>query len=162
MSDWGGSHNPVATMYSGNDLIEPGGNPTEIAAATKKLVPTIDLDGLPAYVKTVFPPSFPIPPSYNWLLGNLTLSATGGTTVSTTVDSSTDLSQTPLSTIATYDSNFGQTIAPVAPYGTVDAAYQAVQSFLAGTALTAAQKAAITVTNVDPVASLPSSRTRSP
>jgi beta-glucosidase len=55
-----------------------------------------------------------------------------------------------LSTVATYDANFGQTIAPIAPYGTVDAAYQAVESFLAAgnTALTAAQKAAISVTNV--------------
>ena len=135
-------------MYSGNDLIEPGGNPTEIAAATKKLVPTVDLDGLPAYVKTVFPPSFPFPPSYSWNFGNLTPSATGGTIISTTVDASTDLSQTPLSTTATYDSNFGQTIAPIAPYGTVDAAYQAVESFVTGTALSTAQKAGISVTDV--------------
>jgi beta-glucosidase len=148
MSDWGGSHNPVATMYAGNDLIEPGGNPTEIASAIKQLTPTIDLDGLPAYSKIVFAAFGST--SYNFNLGNLTLSATGATSLSTTVDSSTDLSKTPLSNVTTYDANFNQTIAPIAPYGTVDAAYQAVESFLSSsnTALTTAQKAAITVTDV--------------
>lgn len=51
MTDWGGSHDPVAAVYSGNDLIEPGGSPSNIITSFKKVAPTIDLDGLPVYNK---------------------------------------------------------------------------------------------------------------
>ena len=46
MSDWGGSHSAVASMYSGNDLIEPGGNPNEVINATTQTAPTINISGL--------------------------------------------------------------------------------------------------------------------
>ena len=41
-------------------------------------------------------------PSYSWNLGGFVLSANGGTTISSTVDSSTDLSKVQ-SSIVTYD-----------------------------------------------------------
>ena len=37
MSDWGGSHGAVASMYAGNDLIEPGNNQAEVINATIKV-----------------------------------------------------------------------------------------------------------------------------
>ena len=46
MSDWGGT-TTRATVYSGNDLIEPGGTPAEITAPVTH--PTIDVHGLPVY-----------------------------------------------------------------------------------------------------------------
>ncbi len=45
MSDWGGSHDTVATMYAGNDLIEPGNAPQNVINATIKVPPTIDVSG---------------------------------------------------------------------------------------------------------------------
>ena len=53
MSDWGGSHGAVASMYSGNDLIKPGNNPAGVINATKKVTHTIDVAGLPVYTTTV-------------------------------------------------------------------------------------------------------------
>ncbi|SEN94557.1 glycoside hydrolase family 3 protein [Actinacidiphila rubida] len=149
MTDWGGSHNPVATMYSGNDLIEPGGNTSEIVNSLKKVAPTVDIDGLPAYNKTtiVYAGVYTFT-NWNLKLGGLTLAADGSTTVSTTVDGSTDLSRTPLSGVTTTDAINNQTFTPNPRFTSVDDAYQAVQSFLSGTALSAAQKAAITVTGV--------------
>jgi hypothetical protein len=81
--------------------------------------------------------------SYSWQTGGFVLSATGSQTISTTVDQSTDLSQTPLS-----GTTSGGTFTPNAKYTSVDAAYHAVTTLLAGNALNAAQKAAISITNV--------------
>jgi beta-glucosidase len=148
MTDWGGSHNPVATMYSGNDLIEPGGNPSEIINSIKKVPPTVDIDGLPAYNKTTItfgPYTFT---NWNLQLGGLALAAGGGAGISTTVDASTDLSRTPLSGVTTTDAINNQTFTPNPKFTSVDDAYKAVQAFLSGTALTAAQKAAISITNI--------------
>src|SRR4051794_5618633 len=146
MSDWGGSHSPTGSMYSGNDLIEPGGNPDEVIDATKKVTPTIDVTGLPAYNATVLSFgsfSFSV---YAWSVGSLSLSASGDQTISTTVDGSTDLSQVPLSGNTGADGTF----TPNKPYGSVDAAYKAVTALLTNpsTGLSADQKAGITITNV--------------
>jgi len=92
MTDWGGSHGAVATMYSGNDLIMPGNNPAEVINATKKVPPTIDVAGPPVYTTTVRTSGL----RYSWQFGGLALSATGGETISTTVDSTTDLSNPPV------------------------------------------------------------------
>jgi beta-glucosidase len=149
MTDWGGSHNPVATMYAGNDLIEPGGNTSEIVNSIKKVAPTVDIDGLPAYNKsTIVYGGVYTFTNWNLKTGGLVLAAGGATSVSTTVDASTDLSRTPLSGVTTTDAINNQTFTPNPKFTSVDDAYQAVQTFLAGTALTAAQKAAITVTGV--------------
>ncbi|MEV6846767.1 glycoside hydrolase family 3 N-terminal domain-containing protein [Actinoplanes sp. NPDC051411] len=150
MTDWGGSHGAVATMYAGNDLIMPGNNPDEVINAAKKVTPTIDVAGLPAYNKTIRVRNGTTTTSYSWRTGNLTLAATGTQTVSTTVDSHTDLSQVPLSgTTATNAA--GQTVfTPNPPFTSVQDAYTAVTALLApdSTALTADQKSAITVTGV--------------
>ncbi|WP_172832232.1 glycoside hydrolase family 3 protein [Nakamurella panacisegetis] len=144
MTDWGGNHGAVATMYAGNDLIEPGGNQGEIINNLKKVDATIDYDGMPAYNKTVSPTRT----SYSLTLGGLTLAApaSSSTTIVTNVGPDTDLSQTPLSTVTTTDVINNQTVAPVAVYGTVANAYAQVQATLA--ALSATQRAAIVVSNV--------------
>ena len=146
MSDWGGSHSATASMYAGNDLIEPGGNPDEVIDATKKVTPTLDVTGLPAYSATILSfGSFSFT-SYAYAAGSLALSATGDQTITTTVNSSTDLSKTPLSGTTGSSGTF----TPNAPYGTVDAAYKAVTALLANPSngLSADQKAGIALTNV--------------
>ncbi len=146
MSDWGGSHGATASMYAGNDLIMPGNNPGEVVNAAKKVTPTIDVSGLPAYNKTVRGTQT----SYAWSLGNFSLAVAGSQTVSTTVDAGTDLSRTPLSGTTSTNAAGKTVFTPNERFASVQDAYAAVQALLApaGTALTAAQKAAITVTNV--------------
>ena len=144
MTDWGGNHNAVATMYSGNDLIEPGGNQAEIINNMLKVAPIFDSSGLLAYNKSITATRT----SYTLSTGGLTLAppATATTTIVTNVDSSTVLTGTPLSTVTTTDAINNQTVAPVPVYGTVAGAYAAVQTTLA--ALSATQRAAIVVSNV--------------
>ena len=145
MSDWGGSHNPVATMYAGNDLIEPGGNPGEILNNLETVPPTLDYNGLPAVTKSVYT-AFGFT-GYGLSLGGITLDANGDQTFTSTVNSGTDLSKVPLSTTVTYDANFNATTTPLAPYGSVAAAYASVTAALNNTSeFPAAQKAAVTVT----------------
>ena len=91
MSDWGGSHGATASMYAGNDLIMPGNNPDEVINAAKKVTPAIDITGLPAYNKTIRVRNGATTVSWSWRLGNLTLTASGDQTVSTTVDEQTAL-----------------------------------------------------------------------
>ncbi|SOD73590.1 beta-glucosidase [Jatrophihabitans sp. GAS493] len=148
MSDWGGSHSAVASMYSGNDLIEPGGNPNEVINATKQVTPQFDLNGLPVYNKTTQTFGTFSFTSYAFSLGSLTLSATGDKTFATTVDSSTDLSKAPLSGSTTTDAGGHQVFTPNPKFTSVDEAYQATIALLAGTAFNATQKAAITISNV--------------
>jgi beta-glucosidase len=143
MSDWGGSHNPVATMYAGNDLIEPGNNPTEILANLKKVTPDLDVTGLPVLTTSTYA-AFGFT-SNAWSLGGFTLDAAGAETISTTVDARTDLSKIQ-SAVTTVDASGNATTKPRGPYASVADAYADVQALLGGTALTAAQKAAITVT----------------
>ncbi|MET8137709.1 glycoside hydrolase family 3 N-terminal domain-containing protein [Streptomyces sp. NPDC005251] len=145
MTDWGGAHGATNTMYSGNDLIEPGGRPSDIVNAIIKATPTVDINGLPAYTKTVRSTGVT---SYSFQFGGLTPAAGGQAGITSTVDSSTDLSKAPLSGTTTIDAINNQTYTTYPKYASVDDAYQAVQDLLASTALTAAQKAAITVSNV--------------
>ncbi|MFJ9041592.1 glycoside hydrolase family 3 protein [Streptomyces sp. NPDC102406] len=146
MSDWGGAHGATATMYSGNDLIEPGGKPSDIVDATLRTPPTLDLTGLPVITRTVRKGTGST--SYAVRLGALTLAAGGTTTVSTTVDASTDLSGTPLSGTTTIDAINNRTHTADPGPTSVDDAYRAVRTRLASSALTPAQKAAIRVTDV--------------
>ncbi|WP_051274956.1 glycoside hydrolase family 3 protein [Cellulomonas sp. URHD0024] len=147
MTDWTSVNQatPLGTQYAGNDLIEPGNNPGEIINTIKKVTPTVDLNGMPAYTKNLLHFGTFTFTSWQWQLGGFGLSATGDQTVATRVDSTTDLSQVPLSGVSD-----GGVFTPVAPYGTVQAAYDAVNALLApaNTALTPAQKAGITVTDV--------------
>jgi len=138
MSDWGGSHSAVASMYSGNDLIMPGNSPDDVITATKKVDPTIDITGLPAYNLTTGRRT-----SYIWALGSLTLSATGSQTVTTTVNQSTDLSKVPIS-----GTTSGGVFTPNPVFASVNDAYQAVTTLLNSNALSADQKAAIRISDV--------------
>ena len=146
MSDWTGTGptGPVAAQYAGNDLIMPGLNSTEVLAALEKVAPAVDVNGLFA-VNTTSIPSINYQTYSLTGLGGLTLAADGAQTFTSTVNAGTDLSGTPLSTITTYDAAFNPTTAAV-PYGTVQNAYNSIATLLGSTALTAAQKAAITLT----------------
>ncbi len=143
MTDWGGSHGAVATMYSGNDLIMPGNNPAEVINGLKKVEPTIDVAGLPVYTKQVLTFGTFTFTRWSFEFGGFTLSATGSETISTTVDGSTDLSDPQSGEIT--DSG----LVPVS-YGSVDDAYQATMALLdpSNNAFNAAQRAAISITNV--------------
>jgi beta-glucosidase-like glycosyl hydrolase len=142
MSDWGGSHSATATMYAGNDLIEPGGAPQNIINAIEKQAPAIDVAGLPIYTKTVTTTRT----SYSWQFGGLTPSATGAETITTTIDGNTDLSKQPASGTATIDAINNQTFVADPKLATVNDAYNYVTALLNGSALTTAQKAGITIT----------------
>jgi beta-glucosidase-like glycosyl hydrolase len=138
MSDWSGSHNPVATMYAGNDLIEPGQRPTEISMNVRKTEPTLDITGLPVLAATVIP-QFGYA-DYNWSFGGLALNPLGAQTIATTVNSTTNLSNV-VSTVFN-----GAVLTHRGPYASVADAYDDVRSLLDGPALSEAQKDAITVT----------------
>ncbi|RZS91575.1 beta-glucosidase [Motilibacter rhizosphaerae] len=145
MTDWGGSHGAANTMYAGNDLIMPGNNPGEVVNAAKKVTPTLDVDGLPAYTRTLRGTSY----RYTWSTGNFTLSGSGTQTISTRVDGTTDLSH-PVSGTTTTDATGKPVLTPNAGFASVDGAYQAVQAEIASTAhgLSADQRAGITLTDV--------------
>ncbi|MFJ7949158.1 glycoside hydrolase family 3 protein [Streptomyces sp. NPDC096354] len=147
MSDWGGSHGALTSMYAGNDLIEPGGNPAEVINAIKQVAPAIDISGLPTYNKRTRSNG---QVSYTWQFGGLIPSADGGTAVTTTVDRNTDLSQVPQSGATVTDAINNQVFTPNAKFTSVDDAYGAVTALLdpSSTALSAAQKAAISITGV--------------
>ena len=146
MTDWGAGPRTGASqvMYAGNDLIEPGNNADEIINGIKKVAPTIDQSGLPAYNKTVTTTRT----SYSWKFNGFTPNAAGTETLSATVDGTTNLTGVPISGTTTRDAINNETFTPNAPLGTVQKAYEEVQAQLAGTALNATQKAAITVTDV--------------
>ncbi|MCL1841517.1 MAG: glycoside hydrolase family 3 C-terminal domain-containing protein, partial [Propionibacteriaceae bacterium] len=137
MTDWGGSHDPIATMYAGNDLIEPGGAPQNIE---NNLVnnTTTDIDGLPVR-------SINTRGAWSWSLGNFTLSASGATTLTNHVDASV-IGKTAAST-----SSSTASAATGAPYASVQDAYNWVSGVVAnptGYGLTATQGAAIAITDV--------------
>jgi beta-glucosidase len=148
MTDWGAGPRTGAlgVMYAGNDLIEPGNNQAEIINAILKVAPTIDVSGLPVYNKLTTLSNNRT--SYQWSFGGLTPSATGTETIATTVDSTTDLTTTPLSGSTVRNTINNETYTPNAPYASVQAAYADVTALLASSALTTAQKAGITVSDV--------------
>lgn len=158
MTDWGGDHNPVASMYAGNDLIEPG--PSDILGTTIDNPPALDVDGLPVRMAGgggpgpggPGGPGGPSGPS--WSLAGLVLSATGAKTVVATIDA-TVVGQTPQSGTSTFDmATFTSTFTPNPAYTSLQAAYDQVVATIADpvtAGLTAAQAAevaagAITVT----------------
>jgi beta-glucosidase len=147
MTDWGAGPRTgaVGVMYAGNDLIEPGNNAGEIINNTLRVAPAIDVAGLPVYNRLTTQSNNRT--TYQWSFNGLTPSATGTEVISTTVDADTDLSQ-PLSGSTVRNTINNETFTANAPYASVQAAYQDVTSLLAGSALTAAQKAGITVTDV--------------
>ncbi|WP_211289484.1 glycoside hydrolase family 3 protein [Luteimicrobium subarcticum] len=142
MSDWGGSHDATATMYAGNDLIEPGNAPQNIINAIIKQSPTIDVNGMPVYNKTVTTTRT----SYTWSFNGITPSATGTQSFATTVDGSTDLSQVPASGTTTVDVINNQTFAANAKFTSVDDAYK--QAVASQTNLTTAQKAGVVISDI--------------
>ncbi len=150
MSDWGSVPRAglANALYSGNDLVEPGNTPAEVFNACKQMAPTIDISGLPVYNQTrsILTLAF----RWTWTLGSLTLTPTGNETFTKTVDASTDLSKAPASMITTVDSINNATYQQHPAFKSVDEAYREVMSYLdpGSAALTATQKAAITVTNV--------------
>ncbi|MFI7361293.1 hypothetical protein ACIBO4_03965 [Streptomyces sp. NPDC050149] len=114
------------------------------------MAPTTDVTGLPVYNKSVIAFGDFNMATYTWQNGSFVLSGTGDTTLTTTVDSRTDLSQVPLSGETVRDAYNNQVFTPHAKYASVDAAYRAVAALLepSDTALPAAQKAAISLTDV--------------
>ena len=152
MTDWTGvgQSGVIPTLYSGNDLIEPGNNPDEVINSLRKVDATIDVSGLPAYVKTSQTFGTFVWTTYAWKLGSLTLSSSGAQTLTTTVDS-TNYATAPLSGENQRDAINNEVFVANEPYASVDAAYQDVQSFLSASssALSADQKAAITLSGVE-------------
>ncbi|MDR1152535.1 MAG: glycoside hydrolase family 3 C-terminal domain-containing protein, partial [Bifidobacteriaceae bacterium] len=121
MTDWGGVRAGIVNcMYAGNDLIMPGNNANQVIQATKPTQATIGANGLIAYTTSTYIGVT----TYAWSTGSLVLSATGASTITTPI-----------------------TAAPTG-FTSVDAAYRDVVAALADpeNGLTAAQKAAITVT----------------
>lgn len=152
MTDWGGIRAGIInTMYAGNDLIEPGGAPAEPVNQIRKNPPQIDLNGLPVLNQIIYT-SWNNYTVSSWSFNGITPAADGAETVSTTVDSSTDLSQTPASMVTTFDAVFNPTSVRHAKYASVAEAYAEVKGFLddAGEsgALTASQAAAVTLSDV--------------
>ncbi|MFD0685978.1 glycoside hydrolase family 3 protein [Actinomadura fibrosa] len=151
MTDWGGAHGATDTMYSGNDLIEPGTNPDEVVTASKKVLPTIDVAGLPAYTKYQVDLGggrlYTL--RYAWKNGSLVPSPSGSESVTTTVDSRTDLSKTPLSSASIQVLATGQTKTVAnPPLHSVDEAYKAITAVLADGAVDTTTKASIAISNV--------------
>jgi Glycosyl hydrolase family 3 N terminal domain len=158
MTDWGANYDTRGTVYSGNDLIEPGADAAQVTDLTVRPVdPTWDLAGLPV-LRTASRVSLGNPIGVNlWSWGTFVPAPGGSVTYSRTVDSTTDLAQTPASgSVTGVDINFaGGTLTPLAPWGTVDNAYRWVTAQLDPAAptdptyikyLTPENKAAITVT----------------
>jgi len=138
----------LVTQYSGNDLIMPGNNPAEVLAVLRRTPVDVDVAGLPVVdVQTRETTGDPVV-SYRWALGQLALSADGGTTVSTRVDAQA-ITADPRSTRTDVNVFANETTTPVAPFSTVQEAYDFTTGLLAGDALSPAQRAAVAVTDVE-------------
>ena len=143
MTDWGANYNPVANRLLRQRHDRARGNPAQITVATTKTAPKLDVTGLPVVAETSIPAfQYHV---YNVNIGGLALSPTGASTITTTVNARTDLSNV-LSTITTLDAQFNPTTVRRGPYASVDAAYRDLVALLASDAFSAVQKAAVTVT----------------
>ncbi len=134
MTDWGANYETKQTVYSGNDLIMAGTTSNEpiLEDAVGEVGPTFDLAGLPVYhyvqrVSTGNPIA-----AHLWNWNTFVASPGGSETYSVTVDETTDLTQTPqsgrCSTFIEMECN--SLTQPLAPWGTVDGAYQWVMEQL--------------------------------
>lgn len=150
MSDWGAVPRAglANTLYSGNDLVEPGNVPEEVLVAIKQVAPSIDVSGLPVYIQTRSLLTLQF--RWRWAFGSLALKADGKESFSTTLDSSTDLSKAPASMVTQVDAINNVTYRQHPPFTSVDEAYREVTDYLSPqhAALTAEQKAAFTLSNV--------------
>lgn len=133
MTDWGANYRVRQTVYSGNDMIMPGNTPGQITgAAISPTDPTFEAAGLPIY-NYVQRSSVGNPiGAHLWKWGTLVAGPGGSKTYSVTVDETTDLTKTPLSGTCTTNINMecNELTQPLAPWGTVDNAYQWVMQQL--------------------------------
>lgn len=152
MTDWGGIRAGILnTMYAGNDLIEPGNAPNDPINATIQNPPQIDISGLPVFNRLTTMSNNRT--THSWTFNGLTPSATGAQTITTTVDSSTDLTKAPASISTVRDVINNETVTAHAKYASVNEAYNEVKNFLATAStstagLTTAQAAGITLNDV--------------
>ena len=154
MTDWGGSHGAVYSMYSGNDLIESGGNPNEVINSMITYNPSFDVNGLPVLVTSVNAAGRS---SYAWQFNGFTATianppaGSAQETITRTVNAAAIANQ-PLSYTAVTDSINNVTETPHPMYASVDAAYRELMTLTAHTTtgsntygLTQAQQGAITI-----------------
>ncbi len=146
MTDWTsvGYVTVLGAMYAGNDLVEPGQTPEEVVNDLLVIPPSIDITGLPVFRATPWMGAT----HYTWSLGGMELVADGDETITTRVDGETDLAAVPKSGNVVRDAINNELFTPLRPFGSVDAAYRAVEDLLAGDALDSDQKTAILVKDV--------------
>ena len=133
MTDWGANYNVKKTVYSGNDMIMPGNTPAQITdVVIKPTEPSFDVAGLPVY-HYVQRSSVGNPiGAHLWNWGTFVAGQGGSQTYSVTVDENTDLTATPASGVCSTNITMeciNQT-SHLAPWGTVDDAYQWVMKQL--------------------------------
>ncbi|MDR3202801.1 MAG: glycoside hydrolase family 3 C-terminal domain-containing protein [Bifidobacteriaceae bacterium] len=153
MTDWGGCGPFLDNMYAGNDLIEPGGAVSASILSILQTEPNIDRFGLPAWRETAGMGWGGAPGATTFSIdsGNFAMAAGGSLSRTTTVDSSI-IGATLASGTASGGGWGGGavTVTPRAPFTSVQEAYEHVETLLSATDqhLTAAQKAAVTVSDV--------------
>ncbi len=149
MTDWTSIRytGVLAAMYAGNDLVMPGNAPNEIINAIVVSKPTMENFGLPVMNKTVQADGRT---SYSYALGHYTLAASGTSEISTVVNGDTDLEAVPGTGTTTVDAINNTTFEPLAPFKTVDNAYDYVAAQLEADTpgLSSAQKAAISISDI--------------
>lgn len=158
MTDWTGIRaGAINTMYAGNDLIMPGGNPGEMINETIQRAPDLDVNGLPVYTRREQLFGTFVWVTHFWGFNGITPSATGAESFTTTVDETTDLTQIPASGTFTRNEINNEIFTPRAPYASVDEAYREISTYLStagqggwgsSAALTTQQAAGITLSNV--------------
>ncbi|MDR2930452.1 MAG: glycoside hydrolase family 3 C-terminal domain-containing protein [Propionibacteriaceae bacterium] len=138
LTDWGGNHSATASMYSGNDLIEPGDNSSDIAGSIMSVPPSIDVNGMPIDSQT-YVPWGDVTIIHAFKLNGFVFLPGGDQTVTTLVDAAS-IQATP-SSIVIDDTH--QAV-PQPKYASVDQAYQ--QALAWRNSLPPDQRGAITIT----------------